>query len=162
MTTTTKDNIINLICAWDQTSSSSFLHGYKVQWPQDQGKCAINDHIIFTTPTRVQEPLNHQVCGSKVFSCPRTIFKGSKTPSTFKVLIIFKGSRTINSSSVGPRTFSRFLYKARGFMGFFNHFNHTAGPPRVKIYHVTSYGVVGPYPRVSWHHKSMNDHIMDP
>ena len=72
-----------------------------------------------------------------------------RTPSsTSNHIISFKGSMTINPSSVGPRTSSKLLHKVRGFMGFFNHLNHTRGPPRVKIHHGITCGVASPSLRV--------------
>jgi len=65
----------------------------------------------------------------------------------YKVIIITqelhdpnKGCRVIKSPTVGPRKSLGLLHQARGFIGFFNHLNHTRGPPRVKI---SSVGMLG-------------------
>jgi ribosomal protein L27 len=76
----------------------------------------------------------------------------SRVPSLHQVIndhiITFKGTRTIKPSNVGPRTSSGLLHQARGFIGFFNHLNHTRRPPRVKIHHDITCGVARPSPGV--------------
>ena len=59
-----------------------------------------------------------------------------------------KGCKVIKSPTVGPRTSLGLLHQARGFIGFFNHLNHTRRPPRVKIHHDITCGVGRPSPRV--------------
>ena len=86
---------------------------------------------------------------------------------TYKVIIIIyelhdpnKGCKVITPSSVGPRASSRLLQQARGFIGFFNHLNHTRRPSRVKIHHGIICGVAVSSHGVLWYHQSMTDQIM--
>ena len=71
----------------------------------------------------------------------------SRLPSLYEFIndhiLAFKGIRTIKPSNVVPRDSSGLLHQVRGFIGFFNHLNHTRRPSRVKIHHDIICGVDG-------------------
>ena len=144
-------------------------------WPSDpisQQEGFFNKVIIISTTQEVPQCLHHSFKGARtikppfvgVLSLSHALGSSPRVPiahqPTHDHIISFKGLRTIKPSSLGPRTSSWLLHKARGFMSFFNHLSHARGPLWVKIHHEITCGVSSPSLRVPWHHQSMNYHRM--
>ena len=113
-----------------------------------------------STTQEVPQCLHHSFKGARtikppfvgVLSLSHALGSSPRVPRphqpTHDHIISFKGLRTIKPSSVSPRSSLLLLYKARGFMSFFNHLSHARGPLWVKIHHDITCGVASPSLRV--------------